>query len=163
MKNKINKQGFTLIELLVVVLIIGILAAIALPQYKKSILRTRFVQIQTIVKNLVNAQTNYYLINGCFAGTLEDLDIQYPQIENISCDVNYPQVSSFRVMCNLYNSQNKIFGTFSEDPVNHKQRCCAYNETSYIARNLCIQLVKNSTISNSKKGVYMCYTSTNAN
>ena len=57
------KKGFTLIELLATVMIIGILAAIALPQYTRTIEKARASEAFVLLKTLADAQTRYLQAN----------------------------------------------------------------------------------------------------
>ena len=59
-----NRRGFTLIELLVVVLIIGILAAVAVPQYQKAVEKSRAAEAMQLLKSLRDAQALCILEHG---------------------------------------------------------------------------------------------------
>ncbi len=73
-----NKDGFTLIELLVVVLIIGILAAIAVPQYQKAVEKSRASEAITLLKSVADAAKMYYLTSGQWPNSFNQLDITIP-------------------------------------------------------------------------------------
>ena len=67
--------GFTLIELLVVVLIIGILAAMALPQYFKAVERSRMAEAVTLMDSVVKAQRRKFMQTNRYAENYEGLDV----------------------------------------------------------------------------------------
>ena len=99
-----NKKGFTLLELLIVVLIIGILAAIALPQYKKAVERSKMAEAVTIVKTIAQAQQRYYLLHNEYLDCtgLDALDIN---LGGTDCTYSYScickETSNFIYMSNF--------------------------------------------------------------
>ena len=86
MKN-VNKKGFTLIELLVVVLIIGILAAVALPQYFKAVEKSRATEALSVLGSIAAAEERYRLASSenLYTQDFSNFDITFTD-ENTGAD-----------------------------------------------------------------------------
>ncbi len=71
-----NKRGFTLIEMMAVVLIVGILATVALPQYQRALLKSRYVALMPGANALRDGEDAYFLMNRRYTSNQQELDVK---------------------------------------------------------------------------------------
>ena len=114
-----NKKAFTLLELLVVVLIIGILAAIALPQYQMAVGKAKFATLKNITKSLQESAQRYYLANNAYPKVMAGLDINVNVKKEETTSWSLELTTSDDIVCDIWTALNagqyvacgrKIFG-----------------------------------------------------
>lgn len=76
MPSSRERQGFTLIELLIVVVVIGILAAIAIPKFQETKGKAYASSLKSDLKNLASMQEDYFYYNEAYAPSVAQLSFQ---------------------------------------------------------------------------------------
>jgi prepilin-type N-terminal cleavage/methylation domain-containing protein len=85
--SKVRSAGFTLIELLIVVVVIGILAAIAIPKFSRMREKSYVATVTSDLKNLASQQEMYLSNQHTYAAAVADMT-EYHASDNVTVSIN---------------------------------------------------------------------------
>lgn len=138
-REVVMKRGFTLIELLVVVLIIGVLAAVALPQYQKAVEKSRLSEAVASLTDIMKSEHLYYLENGDFGSDFRELPIVMPNLGSGAAAVYSYDTPNYTISLEDGGSRAKAtrnggaadghFLTFTIDGMGNVRRYCNDSST----------------------------------
>ena len=128
------QKGFTLIEVLVTVLILGILTSIAVPQYQKAVMRSRFAQMLQMSNDIYNAQIVFHDTYNRYAQSMDELDIHISNTPYISCEVTY---GDWTTLCSFNMPGKGTIAVIEQYFGGWDTACCAYKANNYAGAFLC--------------------------
>jgi type IV pilus assembly protein PilA len=105
-----NQKGFTLIELLVVVAIIGILAAIAIPQFSAYRAQAFCSRVESDVRNAMTAEEAYFVTNNAYTGTVANLSGSFVPSAGVTVT---PSATAPQTITGVHGECTPIRGTYT--------------------------------------------------
>ena len=164
MRRKNTKKGFTLLELLVVVVIIGILAAIAMPQYKMAVAKSKLSTIRDMIDALHHSVERYYLTTTTPPENLEVLDIDIPgeytnsnkirknTPSGVTCGFNTGTDERREVICyvKIFGKNISLISTVYFKKVKTEKMCLAFSLDKTDLVNKICQIESNKTANQAK-------------
>ena len=129
MRPSRTRQGFTLIELLIVVVIIGILAAVAIPKFQNTKGKAYAASLKSDLKNIASMQEDYFYYNETYAGTVSALSfsstngvtINIVEADGRGWSATSTHPAAFPLTCAVFYGQAAPLASATKEGVIHCQ------------------------------------------
>ncbi|WP_373065101.1 type IV pilin protein [Gemmatimonas sp.] len=129
MRPSRSRQGFTLIELLIVVVIIGILAAIAIPKFQNTKGKAYAASLKSDLKNISSMQEDYFYYNETYTANVAALNfsstngvtIAIAEANGRGWSATSTHPSAFPLTCAVFYGQAAPLGGATSEGVVHCQ------------------------------------------